>query len=278
MTAHVSYAYAVARPATGLADVLSAIRGVADEPVHLVEEPGMVAVVSGVPADDFDENSLRTHLEDLDWLESVARAHNVVVDATAALTTVLPLRLATIYRDDDRVRHVLRSQEETFGTLLERLAGRVEWGVKLYVVPPTAPPSVPSPADRAADVGAGRAYLRSRRRERTGWEDAWRAAEEAQRRVEEEARRLATDRSRHQPHHGGLDQGPGQNVVNDAYLVPRELGEEFRTRVAHAAEGLDGVRVEVTGPWAPYSFTAPAENGIEKADEAAEAERGAHGQ
>ncbi len=25
----------------------------------------------------------------------------------------------------------------------------------------------------------------------------------------------------------------------------------------HAADGLDGVRVEATGPWAPYSFAMP---------------------
>ncbi|MEU5538523.1 SpoIIE family protein phosphatase [Streptomyces sp. NPDC020362] len=38
----------------------------------------------------------------------------------------------------------------------------------------------------------------------------------------------------------------GENVVNDAYLVPREHCEEFWAEATHAADGLQGVRIEVT--------------------------------
>ncbi|KIF01731.1 gas vesicle protein, partial [Streptomyces sp. RSD-27] len=42
------------------------------------------------------------------------------------------------------------------------------------------------------------------------------------------------------------------------YLVADAHAEAFLSAVAGAADGLPGVRVEVTGPWAPYSFaTAP---------------------
>ncbi|MFF3468755.1 GvpL/GvpF family gas vesicle protein [Streptomyces sp. NPDC001984] len=36
-----------------------------------------------------------------------------------------------------------------------------------------------------------------------------------------------------------------------------ECCDEFLADVTHAADGLDGVRVEATGPWAPYSFVMP---------------------
>lgn len=38
--------------------------------------------------------------------------------------------------------------------------------------------------------------------------------------------------------------------------MPRERGEEFQSQLLGAAESLDGIRVDITGPWAPYSFTA----------------------
>lgn len=46
-------------------------------------------------------------------------------------------------------------------------------------------------------------------------------------------------------------------MFNDAFLVPRGRGEAFRTEVARVGQGLAGIRVEVTGPWAPYSFAMP---------------------
>ncbi|MFI1075162.1 gas vesicle protein GvpJ [Streptomyces puniciscabiei] len=64
------------------------------------------------------------------------------------------------------------------------------------------------------------------------------------------------ERARHRPQEGGVAQVPGVNVANDASLVPRRLTEQFRTRMLHAADGLDGIHVDVTGPWAPYEHGA----------------------
>jgi hypothetical protein len=51
----------------------------------------------------------------------------------------------------------------------------------------------------------------------------------------------------------------GENIANEAYLVARADVAEFRAAVASLAADTPGVRVEVTGPWAPYSFTARPE-------------------
>jgi hypothetical protein len=39
--------------------------------------------------------------------------------------------------------------------------------------------------------------------------------------------------------------------------VPLKRCDDFLADVTHVADGLDGVRVEATGPWAPYSFAMP---------------------
>lgn len=66
----------------------------------------------------------------------------------------------------------------------------------------------------------------------------------------------------HRPQHGELATGTGENVANEAYLVPRTRVREFHQALAGLTEGDAGVRVEITGPWAPYSFaTGPAEGG-----------------
>ncbi|MCZ9345759.1 GvpL/GvpF family gas vesicle protein, partial [Streptomyces sp. TRM76130] len=111
----------------------SQLTGVAGDPPRTLRHHGLVAVVSHVPEADFTEESLKAHLEDLDWLTATARAHHQVIDALTVVTTPLPLRLATVFRDDSGVRVMMEEREQTFLRTLERLDGRVEWGVKVYV-------------------------------------------------------------------------------------------------------------------------------------------------
>ncbi|MFD7288793.1 GvpL/GvpF family gas vesicle protein [Streptomyces sp. NPDC059863] len=251
-----SYSYAVTHADASLEEGLSRMRGVAGAPVRLVRARKLAVVVSSVPESDFGETELKARLEDLDWLESVARAHHAVVEAAFARTTVLPLRLATLHLDDDRVRDMLNRRADEFAWLLDRLAGQVEWGVKVYALPPASGSPAPVAAPDVAAASPGRDYLRSRQRQRRSGEDAWRAAHDAVLSIDAAARGLAVDRVQHRLQEGELATGPGYNVSNNAYLMPRERGKEFRAQLLGAAESFDGIRVDITGPWAPYSFTA----------------------
>ncbi|ANP56680.1 hypothetical protein J2Z21_009148 [Streptomyces griseochromogenes] len=256
-----TYAYAVVRAAGGLQEAAAPLRGVADAPVGLVTDTGVVQlglVVSHVPAQDFREDALKRHLEDLEWLEAVARAHHGVIEALAERTTVLPLRLATVYLDDQRAREVLSAGRTVFAERLARLSEHVEWGVKIYVEPSEVPAA---PAVPAADLTPGRAYLRNRRQQQSVRDTVYQAAQKAAERVETAGRKHAADRVRHRVQQGFLAEAAGsaagENVVNDAYLVPLNRCDDFLADVTRAADGLDGVRVEATGPWAPYSFAMP---------------------
>src|SRR5258707_13136802 len=55
---------------------LPGLAGVAGAPVRLVDADGLTAVVSDVTLEDFGEGALRRNLEDMAWLEAVARAHH----------------------------------------------------------------------------------------------------------------------------------------------------------------------------------------------------------
>jgi len=256
-----SYTYAVARgfdPAQ-----IAGLRGVDDTKVYLVPYADIVAAVSSVPLAEFDEAALRVKLERLEWLEAVARAHHAVVDAVAACSVTLPFRLATVYHGDERVTEVLRQAYRRFRGALDRLAGRVELGVKVSTDPEamiSAAPArtsggVPSPASPSP----GKDYLRRRREQHRQRDDAWRQAAAVAERVETTLAELAVDTRHHRPQDPRLSGARGENVLNAAYLVDAERAEELAT----AAKGLDrqapGARVEVTGPWAPYSFALPDE-------------------
>ncbi|MEU8952812.1 GvpL/GvpF family gas vesicle protein [Streptomyces sp. NPDC048518] len=257
------YVYAVCRPlAAPLAADLTGVGGV---PPRQLSHAGLIALVGPVPERDFAEDALRRHLEDLDWLSETARAHQRVIDALTSVTCPLPLRLATVFRDDSGVRAMLEEGEERFHRVLERIDGRVEWGVKVYLEKEEeqAPPQqAPADAPRPSKPGSGRDYLRRRRSQRTAQEESWQQAEAFSRRLHERLAQRADASRLHAPQNPELAGTPGRNVLNAAYLVPRADSEEFVEMVDRTKDedqGTSRLRVELTGPWAAYSFTGDEE-------------------
>ncbi|MEU3607274.1 GvpL/GvpF family gas vesicle protein [Streptomyces sp. NPDC035033] len=253
-----AYVYGIGRDDGRLDALAGTTGGVDGHGVRLVPAGGLVALVSDVPAPSFDEEALRRRLEDLDGLEELARAHHTVVDAAFAHDTVLPLRLATVYTDEGRVTDTLLARRAAFTELLAWLGGHVELGVKVFVDPAAAPDAPPDAApDPSGPTGPGRAYLRRRRLQRRGTEDLHRAAEQVTGRVDRATRELARAVVAHRTQRGELSGERGVNVANHAYLVPTGAEARFRAEAEAAGAGVAGVRVEVTGPWAPYSFATP---------------------
>jgi hypothetical protein len=259
------YVYAVCRPFD--AALQAQLTGVAGDPPRLLTHGGLVAVVSHVPEADFCEEALRDHLEDLDWLTATARAHQQVVDALTAVTTPLPLRLATVFRDDSGVRVMLQERETAFRRTLDRLDGRVEWGVKVYVE--AEPEQAAAPAQPAPKPASGRDYLRQRRRQTRANEDLWTRAEEFATGLHTTLSARADDARLHAPQNPRLSGAAGRNVLNAAYLVRRDVSEEFVEMVDRTKDDAPGIRVELTGPWAAYSFAGEETTGEETADEEA---------
>ncbi|MBB1245629.1 GvpL/GvpF family gas vesicle protein [Streptomyces durbertensis] len=261
-----TYVYAVGRDGPALRTLAPRLRGVDGAPVRAVGVAGLCALVSSAPTETFGERALADQLDDLPRLESLARAHHAVVDsAFGEAPPILPMRLATVYHDDARVRAMLGRRAEDFRNLLERLDNHVELGVKVHAVPlATAPaevgavPSGPGPA-----AGAGRAYLRQRQAQQRGGREAHRAAADIAARAAELAAGMSLSRVVHRPQQGQLATTAGVNVANEAYLVPVEHLDRFCRELTALTEATPQVTVEVTGPWAPYSF-ATTEGGGEQ--------------
>ncbi|WP_328393135.1 GvpL/GvpF family gas vesicle protein [Streptomyces sp. NBC_00390] len=245
------YVYAVTLPfGTALPQD---VRGVGGARPQLLIHDGLTAVVSAVPAEDFHGEALRAHLEDLDWLTATARGHEAVIGALAQVTTPLPLRLATVCHDHDGVRRLLDSGREQFVRSLDRLDGRVEWGVKVYADDGAA--EAPRDDRASGDAPAnGRDYLRQRLRRREAGQSRWSEAVTLSHTLHAKLTRLAEAGLVHHPQDARLPGVPRGNVLNAAYLVPRERSEAFVAEVGRLAPAGRGVRLELTGPWAPYSF------------------------
>ncbi|MGW6023739.1 GvpL/GvpF family gas vesicle protein [Streptomyces sp. NPDC055099] len=255
------YVYAICRPFD--AALQAQVTGVDGAPPGQLSHHGLIAVVGTVPEQDFAEEPLRRHLEDLDWLSATARAHQSVIDALTAVTTPLPLRLATVFRDDAGVRAMMEAREDSFRRTLDRLDGRVEWGVKIYSDAQAA-----SPAAESEKPASGRDYLRQRRQRNRAHEEMWESAEKFAHRLHGTLCEQAEDARLHAPQNSALSKVSGRNVLNAAYLVPRADSEAFVELVERVKTDEPGMRVELTGPWAAYSFAGVEAEGDDAAGEA----------
>jgi hypothetical protein len=250
MSDALSYVYAVGRDLTDadLADLAGA--GIGEGDPRLVVAGGLQAVVSDVPREEFEALSLDDRLEDLGWLAATARAHHHVVDTVGGRRTIAPLSLATVYFDDDRVRGLLADGAAAFTAVLDRLDGRAEWGVKVSMRP--GGERGETPAERPK---TGAEYLRARRQALREGDQAVSRAEADAEELDEAVRRLAVAARRHRPQEQSLTGRPERMVLNGAYLVDGSASEALTSLVASWADH-PRVRVELTGPWVPYSFAA----------------------
>lgn len=244
------YAVAAGRPGAGL----DGLRGVADGPVRAVGAAGLTAVAGDVPLAEFGEARLRRNLEDLAWLEAVARAHHTVIETVARESPVVPMRLATVYRDDAGVAAALVERGNDFHAALSRITARTEWGVKAYATR-TAAGGGPASAQATAPE-SGTAYLRRRRQELSAQADSRHEASASADAIHGRLCGLAVAARLHPPQAPQLSGRAEQMLLNAAYLLDESHGEEFAAAVSALAGQHPRVRVEVTGPWPPYSFAS----------------------
>jgi hypothetical protein len=258
---HGIWAYCVAGAADPLPEGLPGVH--ADGQARRLEHGGLAALVSRVPLAEFGEEPLRQNLNDLEWLERVARGHEAVLERSLEAATIVPLRLCTIFEDDDGVRRMLDDQRPALTAALELLAGRQEWGVKLLVdreaLEATARAQrteADPPADELESRSAGGAYLQRRRLERQVREEADRLAVGVAEEVHARLQDWASDAVLNAPQNRDLSGHEGEMLLNGAYLVETPKVERLRelvTELENRHRAL-GVRLEMTGPWPPYNF------------------------
>ena len=219
--------------------------------VELIRHAGLAALVSAVPLDEYSESGLRETLEDLDRLEVLARAHQLVLDEALRVGAVVPLRICTIYASAARVEEMLARERETLTAALRRLRGMAEWGVKAYAVDGANGAAAGEPV-------SGTDYLSRKRAERAAAEGARQTLDTAAEDVHARLSECAVDAMLCPPQTGALT--GREMVLNGAYLMADADIDDFRTLVSEldGRHRTDGIQLELTGPWPAYHFVEAA--------------------
>lgn len=249
MSDQARYLYGISRYLT-TADV-EGLRGLGGAPVRVIDNAGLAAVVSDVGLDEFGEDALSRHLNDLDWLSGVARTHHTVVSEVALRAPTAPLRLATVCLDDSGVRARLDESASALHRSLDRISGRAEWSVKVFA---GAAPAPGSPAGEASSAGSGREYLARRKAQAAHREEAVSRAADVASDVHDQLTRLSADATTLAAQDSRLSGEGAPMTLNAAYLVDDDSAGEFRAAVDALSRRYANDRLDLAGPWPAYSF------------------------
>ncbi len=220
---------------------------IVEGPARLVTQDGIAAVVRTVAADEFDEERMPERLQDMEWVTRLAVEHSEVLDRLCRQATVVPMRICTVYRSEERLREMLSAEASRLARVLGHLRGRSEWGVKAFSVRPPTPPK-PQTASAHDSAGAGAAYLLARRRERDQVAEADQLVDQACDELHELLRAAAVE--------GRANPPQRQESLNGVYLVEDQRSEEFGRVVRESSERYAplGLELTLTGPWPAYNF------------------------
>lgn len=266
-----TYVYCLVRSpaAPSLAGTPEGMPGTSALRVILVEdgpvEDGFWLVAADAPLATYGSEEIERRLSDIDWVSERALAHERVVEhfamQGAALGTVLPMKLFTLFHGDERAAAQIREQREEIGWVLDRIAGRVEWGVRVHFREEEARRQALTAVQAASDPNtprsaSGTSFLQRKKAEKESTRDlAGRARIEVQSAYDELARH-AVEARRREPAPG---EAGARLLLDAAFLVPSGDGEAFEAEVRRQAGRLGpSCDVTLTGPWPPYNFIGGA--------------------
>lgn len=206
----------------------------------------VAAVVRAVEVSDYEGEALERNVADSGWLERSVREHAAVVEQLSAALDVIPMRFGSIFSDQASLVRMLTESQADLVRLLNRIRGRVELGLKLQVNRQDVAAQL-SPALEGS--ASGRDYLRLRQAQLKLAEQVDEVIAQLASEVHKELGALADEAVSLRP-------GSGQVplTLSAAYLVRRDDVPRFLDRAGELGREHRECSVEITGPWAPYSF------------------------
>ncbi len=227
-----------------------------------IEYEGLAAVVSGVPAAIFTEEAINSIVRDVSGLAPIALRHEEVMQTMLAnAPAVIPVSMGVVFRSKESVVNLLRDEQQRFQHLLDRVKHSTEWGIKVFRNTPklTEAAQVQSPEllqidQQIAESSPGRAYLLRRQKDRDLGLEVDRFMHRCLDDIVSVLRQCSVDiKEEDLPK---VESGSLPVVLKTALLVRNDAFGAFK----EAVEGIEkryvpiGLRPEMNGPWAPYSF------------------------
>lgn len=222
-------------------------------------EDGLWLVAADAPLPEYSGESIQERLSDLSWVSDRALAHEAVVEHFAGAEAVLPMKLFTLFSSDERALAHVSGGRERLDRVLDRVAGHVEWGVRIHLDEARAREVMAEEA-RGGDgrAGAGTSFLLRKKLEKDASRELATRLRDEMDTVFASLAAVASEAVRREP--AASPESGGRLLLDAAFLVPAGRGAEFEAAVEGCAGRLapQACDLTLTGPWPPYHFIEEA--------------------
>ncbi|HEX4603670.1 MAG TPA: GvpL/GvpF family gas vesicle protein [Candidatus Angelobacter sp.] len=190
--------------------------------------------------------AMERNMENLEWLALHGVRHQQVVGEVSAQTAIVPARFGTIFSGEPALVKDVLGRKAALNKVFARVSGGDEWGVKVFAEH-AAPQAQVIEARSGKDYLLQKAARMKKRPERNDQELLELAAA---------LEKIATDSAA-----SGKVSGAQPSLLWQAtFLVPRAKRKQWDQALKNFAERWEGKRrIEVNGPWPPYSFVSDAD-------------------
>ena len=238
------------------------IAGIDDRfPVWQRRFKNVTAVVSKISIGDFTGPAAESRLNNLSWVGPRACRHQEVVEQVKRHFPVLPARFGTIFTSFKGLERILEIHHSTISQFLDRVADKDEWSVKGLMDRAKAKKRVldlifAREAGCLSSLPPGMRYFQEQRIRSYADERIHGWLKEVRRKLADDLNRYAMDFCELKVYPKGATDMDMVMVINWAFFVSRETTEDFRVQIeqTNADNEQQGLVLQLSGPWPPYSF------------------------
>jgi hypothetical protein len=230
-------------------------------PVWKWEFKDVMAAVSKISVEDFTGPAAEARLQDLSWVGPRACRHQEAVEQVMRYSPVLPTRFGTIFTSLKSLEKLLEMHHGIICRFLDRVADKDEWSVKGLMDRAKAKERAldlifTREEGRLSSLSPGMRYFQEQRirsdagKEIHGW------LKETRKKITDDLGRYAMDFCELKVYSRGATGIDTDIVLNWAFLVSQKTKEDFRARIeqTNADNAQQGLFLQLSGPWPPYSF------------------------
>jgi len=260
------YLYCI-RPQTAKPiEVVKTISG--EGKVYIISYNDIEAVVSEVDLNEFGSEEIQKKAEeDLNWIKEKAQIHEYVIEQAMRvgpnLISVIPMKFGTIFKTEESLKECLRKNYQQFKDSLEKLKGKQEWGVKIYLKENIFRKTIEDKNEAVLakkkeieSLPKGMAFFTQKQIGEIVNQEKDKELDRITEEIYESLGQLAFSKNKSKLLEKDFTGMLEEMLLNAFYLIEESKLASFQKKVGELKEKYNslGFKVEVSGPWPSYHF------------------------
>ena len=227
------------------------------------------AVVSRVSLEEFASEEIQKKAqEDLNWIKEKGIAHEKVIEEAMRkddkVLSLIPMRFGAIFKEKEKLEETLKKDYFKIKKVLDRIRGKQEWSVKIYLkdrekfeqVIKEKNEAVKEKEKEIASLPEGMAFFMEEELKEVISKEVGKELSNAAEVLFESLRKQAVASNKIKILGKELTGRREPMILNAAYLISEERIETFKEDAERLNQEIQtkGFYLEYSGPWPAYNF------------------------